>query len=306
MAERNAPKSLPEVSEPLDRLIDLARQRRAVAALMVISAILGALLGLDTLVFHLTTDPLADVRAYYDAGTRLNAGEPLYPPAADTNAPEFYRYPPLLAIAFRPFALLPYPVAAGAWGLLMLVALAMTLRRLGVRRPATWFAVAILASPIAWAVAIGQAQTMVTLLLAFGSPFSVALAANLKLFPALVSLWWVGRRDWRSLRRFVGWLIVLGAVQLVLAPAATLDFVRTTGLSQVGNVVNISPYALSPAVWAVLVLLGVLAALGLARTSWGWTIAVMLSVLASPRLLTYMLSSLLASLRTPDRGDHVS
>jgi hypothetical protein len=71
-------------------------------------------------------------------------------------------------------------------------------------------------------------------------------------------------------------------------------------------VVNISPYALSPAVWAVLVLLGVLAALGLARTSWGWTIAVMLSVLASPRLLTYMLSSLLASLRTPDRGDHVS
>ena len=185
----------------------------------------------------------------------------------------------------------------------MLVALATTLWRLGVRRPATWFAVAVLASPIAWTLAIGQAQALVTLLLAFGSPFTVALATNVKLFPALVALWWVGRRDWLSLRRFVCWSIALGLVQVVLAPTATLDFVRTTGLSQVGDVVNISPYALSTAVWAVLVLLGVVAALRLARTSWGWTLAVMLSVLASPRLLTYMLSSLLASLLAPSSGD---
>ena len=303
MAERSTPKSPPVASEPFDRLIDLARQRRAVAVLMVSVAVIAALLGLETLVFHLTTDPLADVHAYYDAGTRLNAGAPLYPPAADPDAPEFYRYPPLFAIAFRPLALLPYPVAACAWELFVLVALATTLWRLGVRRPATWFAVAVLASPIAWTLAIGQAQALVTLLLAFGSPFTVALATNVKLFPALVALWWVGRRDWRSLRRFVGWSIALGLVQVVLAPTATLDFVRTTGLSQVGDVVNISPYALSPALWAVLVLLGVVAALRLARTSWGWTLAVMLSVLASPRLLTYMLSSLLASLRAPSSGD---
>lgn len=304
MAEMNALKSLPPVSEPLDRLIDVARHRRAVAALMVIAAILGALLGLDTLVFHLATDPLVDVNAYYDAGTRLNAGAPLYPPAADPDAPEFYRYPPLLAIAFRPLALLPYPVAAGAWELFVLIALAATLWRLGVRRPATWFAVAVLARPIAWTVVIGQAQAVVTLLLAFGSPLTVALATNLKLFPALAALWWVGRRDWRSLRRFVGWSIALGLVQVILAPAATLDFLRTTGLSQVGDVVNISPYAMSPVLWAVLVLLGVVATLRLARTSWGWTIAVMLSVLASPRLLTYMLSSILASLRAPSSVHH--
>lgn len=303
MAERSTPKSPPVASEPFDRLIDLARQRRAVAELMVSVAVIAALLGLETLVFHLTTDPLADVHAYYDAGTRLNAGAPLYPPVADPDAPEFYRYPPLFAIAFRPLALLPYPVAACAWELLVLVVLATTLWRLGVRRPATWFAVAVLASPIAWTLAIGQAQALVTLLLAFGSPFTVALATNVKLFPALVALWWVGRRDWRSLRRFVGWSIALGLVQVVLAPTATLDFVRTTGLSQVGDVVNISPYALSPVLWAVLVLLGVVAALRLARTSWGWTLAVMLSVLASPRLLTYMLSSLLASLRAPSSGD---
>ena len=292
------------MSEPLDRLIAFARGRRAVAALVVTLVILGTLLGLDTLTYHLATDPLVDVHAYYDAGTRLNAGMPLYPPSADPDAPEFYRYPPLLAIAFRPLALLPYPVAAAGWEILLLVALATLLWRLGIHRRTTWFAVAVLAGPIAWTMAIGQAQVMVTLLLAVGSPLTVALATNLKLFPALVALWWVGRRDWRSVGRFAGWSIALGLVQLALAPAATLDFLRTTGLSQVGDPVNISPYALSPILWAGLVALGAVATLRLARTSWGWTVAVMLSVLASPRLLTYMLSSLIASIRTPPTGGH--
>jgi len=56
---------------------------------------------------------------------------------------------------------------------------------------------------------------------------------------------------------------------------------------------------LGAVLWAILVILGVGAALRFARTSWGWTLAVLLGVLASPRLLIYMLSSLLASLRTP-------
>jgi Glycosyltransferase family 87 len=303
MAADNAPKHRPAAWEPLDRLIEVARHRRTVGMLMLAIAIIGALLGLDALVFHLNTDPLNDVQAYYLAATRLNAGQALYPPGVDVDGPHYYFYPPLFAIAFRPLALLPYPVAAYVWELFVLVALATTLWRLGVRRPATWFAVAVLARPIAWTVAIGQAQAVVTLLLAFGSPLSVALAANLKLFPALVALWWVGRRDWRSLRRFVGWSIALGLLQLLLEPAATLDFLRTTGLSQVGDVVNISPYALSPVLWAFLVLVGVAATLKLARTSWGWTLAILLGVLASPRLLTYMLSSLMASLRAPSVRD---
>lgn len=303
MVAQNAPKRLHAASEPLDRVIELAHHRRAIGALMVGVAVIGVLLGLETLVFHLTADSLADVHAYYDAGTRLNAAAPLYPATANPDAPEFYRYPPLLAIAFRPLALLPYPIAAGIWELMVLIALAVTLWRLGVRRPATWFAVAILARPIAWTVAIGQAQIFVTVLLACGSPFAVALATNLKLFPALAALWWVGRRDWQSLRRFLGWSIGLGLVQVILAPAATLDFVRTLNLAQVGDVVNISPYALSPMLWLLLVLMAAAATLKLAKTSWGWTVAVAFCVLASPRLLTYMLSSLVAALRTPTQSN---
>lgn len=89
--------------------------RRRIRYILIGAAVLGAIIGLDTLVLHLRVDPLADVRAYYDAGARLNAGQPLYVQPATTDDAAFYRYPPLLAIAFRPLALLPYEVAALIW-----------------------------------------------------------------------------------------------------------------------------------------------------------------------------------------------
>jgi hypothetical protein len=270
--------------------------RRVRLALVEVAA-LGALAGLWALWLHLTTDPLADVRAYYDAGARLNAGLPLYPAAADPNAAEFYRYPPLLAIAFRPLALLPYPVAAGVWEAITLAAAALTVHRLGGRCAETWLAVGMLGLPIAWAVSIGQAQVVVTFLTAVAAPWSIALAAHLKLFPALLALWWLGRREWRPLGRFVGWATGLAILQLVLAPQATLDFLGTLNVGQMGDVRTLSPYAVSPLLWVGLVAAGVLVTLRLAPTRWGWAAAVALSVLATPRLLAYMLMTLLAAVR---------
>ena len=65
-------------------------------------------------------------------------------------------------------------------------------------------------------LAIGQAQALVTALLALGSPWAVAFAGHLKLTPWLVAIFWVGRRDWRSLGVLAAWLAGLGAFQLVL------------------------------------------------------------------------------------------
>jgi hypothetical protein len=264
-------------------------------------AVLGGLAGIATLWLHLTTDPLADVRAYYDAGARLNAGLPLYPADADPNSADFYRYPPLLAIAFRPLALLPFPVAAAIWEAIVIASLVGTLWWVGIRRRETWLAVGILGIPIAWCVAVGQAQVPLTFLTALGTPWSIALATNLKLFPALVALWWIGRRDRRAVVVFAAWILGLALVQLVLAPQATLDFLATLTLEQVGEVRNISPYALSPLLWAVLVVAGVVLALRLAPGRWGWAAAVALSVLATPRLLVYMLMTLVAAIRDPSR-----
>ena len=210
-----------------------------------LSAVVGVLLGIETTILHVLMDPLTDVHAYYDAGARLNAGLPLYAGQADTNASEFYRYPPLLAIAFRPLALLPFTLAALIWEAVLLVATYLTLRRLGLRESVVLVA-CWLALPIMWTLVIGQAQALVTLFLAFGTPVAVALAGNIKVFPVLVALYWVGRRDWRRLGLFAGWMVAIIGVQFVLEPTATVAYLGFLSLDQVGLVENRSLYAYSP------------------------------------------------------------
>ena len=266
------------------------------------AAVLGTLIGLFTLQLHLTGDPLADVRAYYEAGARLNAGIPLYDQAATTDEAAFYRYPPLLAIAFRPLALLPYPTAALLWELVVVGSLVATIALIR-PRGARLMVVGILAMPILWSTAIGQAQVPVTLLLAIASPWSVALAAHLKILPGLAALWWVGRRDWRSLAWFGAWLVGLGLLQLVLEPAATLAFPSVLNLGLVGEVRNLSPYAISPILWGILTVVAAAAVIRLAPTRWGWAAAVTLSVFATPRLIAYQLMTLLAGLRPSEPRD---
>lgn len=260
-------------------------------------ALVGALASIISLWQHLTSDPLIDFRAYYDGASRLNHGEPLYRPQADADAAGFYRYPPFLAILLRPLALLPYETAAAIWALVIVGALALTLARLGVRRPRTWLVLGILGLPIAWSVAIGQAQVLVTFLLALGSPWAVALAGQLKIFPALAALYWVGRRDWGAFSRFLLVSAILVAVQFILAPADTIALLSFPTLEQVGNVRNISPFVVSPALWLGLVIAGALGTIAVARTRWGWAAAVAFSVLVSPRVLVYMLGSLWAGVR---------
>jgi hypothetical protein len=140
----------------------------------------------------------------------------------------------------------------------------------------------------------------VTLLTALAGPWAIALAANIKVFPALIAIWWIGRREVKPLVLFAGWMAALIVLQIVLAPQATIDFVRTFGLGQVGNVENRSLYALSPWLWAAAVVAGIVVAWRLAPTRWGWAAAVTLSVFATPRLLIYQLSTLVAAIRSPD------
>jgi hypothetical protein len=278
-----------------------ARRERQARLAWNVAAGVGLLAGLQTLWLHLTMDPLADIRAYYEAATRLSEGLPLYPPGQDVNLPTAYFYPPLFAMLFRPLALLPFPLAAAIWQAIVIGSFVLTLLRLGVRRRETWIAVCVLASPIAWTLAVGQAHSLVTLLLALGSPAAIAFAGQMKLFPILAGLWYVGRRDWRGVGWLLAWTAGLALVQLVLEPQATLDFLNAIGTGWVGEVRSISPYAISPLLWAVLVGAGALASLLWAGTRWGWPIAVALATLSPPRLLSYMLMSLLAALREPDR-----
>ena len=279
---------------------------RGVHRVFIAASVLGLLIGIDTLVLHLRLDPLSDVHAYYDAGARLNAGQPLYVQSASTDDAAFYRYPPLLAIAFRPLALLPFDTAALIWEAFLIVLFVGTLIRLGLRNEWTWIVTGWLAAPIAWSLAIGQAQVAVTFLVALGAPWAIALAGNLKILPVIVALFWVGRRDWRAVGLFAAWMAGLIVLQFVLEPAGTIAFLGFSDLGQVGNVENRSLYALSPVLWAVFVVALLGLALRYAPTKAGWALAVSASVLVSPRLLMYQLSTMQAGVRPPDEAATVA
>lgn len=274
--------------------------RRAIRLGIFALAVVGALAGAGVAWIHLTGDPLADAHAYFDAANRLNHGQPLYPAGIDPSSNLVYLYPPLLAVALRPLALLPYPAFALAWEAIVLASFGLLVAKLGANRR-VWLAIGILGIPIGWALSIAQAHVPMTLLLAIAQPWSIALAANVKIFPALVALWWLGRRDYQAFIAFLLWGFLWGLAQLVLEPNGTFAFLGGgVGLAQLGAVRNISPWAFgSPAVWVALIALGALVTLRLARTRWGWPAAIALGTLSPPRLLVYMLTGLLAAVREP-------
>jgi hypothetical protein len=267
-------------------------------------AVIGALIGLQHLLFQ-SDVLLEDVPAYYQAGARLNAGQELYVQEVGADEAAFYRYPPLLAIAFRPLALLPYPTAAVLWEAALVAAFLLALHRLGLGYW-TWIWLGILAMPIVWSLTIGQAQVLVTALLIVGAPWAVALAGHLKLLPFVVGLYWAGRRDWPRLGQFLAWVILIGLVQLALEPRGTLAYLTFPQLSQVGAPnVNWSPYGISPIAWAVFLVVGTAGVLVAARTRWGWPAAFVFSVFASPRVVTYQFMTGLAGLRRPDEDQSI-
>jgi hypothetical protein len=291
---------------PVDVVARRAKRRSAlihVANLGLFAlAVIGAAAGVAVAWMHLAGDPLNDARAYYDAAVRLNAGGPLYPAGIDPNTNRIFLYPPLFAIALRPLALLPYAWFALVWELVVVGAFVLLLRHLGVRRQSTWIAIGLLGVPIGWALAIAQAHVPMTLLMAIGQPWSIALAANLKLFPALIALYWLGRRDWESLLAFLVWSALFVAAQLVIDASDTFAFFRNVGFDQTGEpgvLRNFSIYTVSPIAWLGVLFAGCIAILVAARTRWGWAVAVTVATLAPPRLLTYMLTSLVAAVRRP-------
>jgi len=266
----------------------------------IAAAVLGFVIGMDTLVLHLRLDPLADVRAYYNAGARLNAGLPLYQQTATTDDPGFYRYPPLLAIAFRPLALLPFETAALIWEGFLIALFVGTLVRSGLRNRWTWIVAGWLAAPIAWSLAVGQAQVAVTFLVALGSPWAIALAGHLKVLPIMVAVYWLGRRDGAALTRFVGWGIAFALISFVLEPNGTLAFLTFSGLGQVGGIENRSIYAVSPVLWIASIVVLVALSLRFSNTRAGWPLAITLSILATPRFFIYQASTFQAAVRRPD------
>jgi hypothetical protein len=263
-------------------------------------AVLGLLVGLPVFLNHVQSDPLGDAHAYYLAAQRLNEGVPLYHQPGATIA-ETYLYPPLLAILWRPLALLPMDTALAIWEIILVGALVVTFR--GVRTDRRILLLAgMLALPIGWAIAIGQAEVLIAGLLSIATPFTVAFAGHLKIFPWLAALFWLMTGDRRRLVRFVAWAVGLLVFQLVLEPANTLAYLQFEWLQPVLGVRSFSPFVIHPL--AYVAVLAVLVALiwRYRHHALAWPLTVGLVVLAYPRLLLYQLTTLLAMFGGPSRS----
>ncbi len=167
-----------------------------------------------------------DFAAYWSAARHLESGEPLYssPGALTVRGGEF-RYLPLTALLFRPFAALPFPVAGAVW-LAFLVAVAAAVGAYLIRplpRSAWPWAGAgyVLFLPLVLDVAIGNLNlvTLALCLLAWRwrarAPVSGALlaaAVGLKLLPLTLPLFYLAAGRVRTF----AWAAACGSGALLL------------------------------------------------------------------------------------------
>ena len=181
-----------------------------------------------------------DFRAYWLAGQHLLNGAPLYPgPETILGLPDEFRYLPIVAVLFVPFALLPYPVALAIW-IVLQVATAATVGTALIRplphswRP--WAAAAyVFFLGLVLEVTLGNVN-LISLGLVLAAwrlrdravPAGILLAAavGLKFLPLTLLLFYVASGRWRPV--VIGGLI--GAVALVVGalalPDRTAEYIR--------------------------------------------------------------------------------
>jgi hypothetical protein len=186
-----------------------------------------------------------------------------------------YLYSPAFAQLIRPLTILPLPVFAAIWtsiGALLLWWLT--------GRRALWFAVL---PPVLLTLVQGQLDLAYAVVAVVGLRWPVAWALPLltKVTPGIGVVWFVVRREWRSVAIAVGSTAVIVAVSYALDPSAWSGWIalllRTQGPVSDPNLVYVpvpllvrAPFALAVVAWG-------------ASTNRRWTIPVSM-VLAMPIL----------------------
>jgi hypothetical protein len=125
---------------------------------------------------------------------------------------------------------------------------------------------------------------------------AAATATWVKVFPAVVLVWYLARRAWRPLLAFIATFILLGLIQLPWLG----HFFRYT-LSPAGGLVAAIPWPNVP--WVLAVLAVATTAYVQARRGDGWTAAVILALIAIPRIFVPYFSILLAAPRLLSRPE---
>jgi len=227
-----------------------------------------------------------DIDNYWDAATRLRAGQPLYVNTGDPNT--WYSYSPWFAWLWVPLTFVPLPVVAVIWMGLCLTAWAYIVWH---TRGAT--ELLLLVAPLtlygAW---VGNVQPlMIAALIRWRGPATVGVLASLKVSPILLALVWVGRRRWGPLS------IALVVAGILASPAFLYDLKGYPwGLTE-----PMSPWHYSVLVGMAFTAIASLVAVTISRTRYAWLSAGTAVLAARPSLLLYDVGWLLAA--WPSRQD---
>ena len=173
------------------------------------------LYALANLVLVTQTWAFDDIGAYLQAAARLRDGLPLYAPMSDPSL--VYRYAPWFAAAWIPMTYLPRLAVEVTWALILVGATLASVWQF--RHSAAEVCLALLLGGILYRTAgWANVQPLVVVALVYllptrAGPWTIGVAASLKLLPFLFVAVYLWRRDWRS----VG--IGLGVALLLWVPA---------------------------------------------------------------------------------------
>lgn len=155
-----------------------------------------------------------DFIVYYRAARSLLAGRTdLYSNTFSWGPPMIYVYPPLFLLLIFPLGWLSFANAFGVWFALMILATAAVMKRSwGQWRPRShlryaWLLIALPGPYIMWTLRYGNAQVFVALITVLAilawcrgdlwrSSFMLALGGVIKIFPLLLTLVFLVRKEW--------------------------------------------------------------------------------------------------------------
>ena len=214
---------------------------------------------------HFQSIPGFDSFAYWNV-------DPFHPYEAPLGTIGSFTYTPAFALVASPAHLLPFGLFFFLWGSFLVVNLVWLTRRMAL----VW----LVFLPVSLELYHGNIHLLLATVCVLGFEYPALWSIGLltKVTPGVSLLWFVVRREWRSLAWALGATAAISAVSFAIAPSAWFDWVRFLTTSQATGAGANDWYAfLFPPLWLRVVAAAVLVVWG-ARTDRRWVVPVATAV----------------------------
>lgn len=267
------------ITSILENVLDYRVPKRVVRLSRIVVLAVVIAIGLTNVYWSVSDWHLKDMNAYWDAAERLRDGQPLFPSTMGVEASEAYRYSPWFAWLWIPLTYLPRTVVNIGWSAILIVASFAAVQPLMQRR--AWLPIAFFLPMLIGISAVGNAHPILIAMLVLGverrsGPVWIGIAASLKLFPFLLVLTYVGRREWYRAA------LTAGLTAALVAPFLFYDL--TAYRTEAGGAALLWRW---PVTYVLVVVVLMATAVRLARSRYGWLVSATTVALSLPRFFVY-------------------